>query len=153
MHTWHSPAFKVDCKWVGSCWLCTCQPEWFFSAQTTPSPDWALLHCFWPVSVGFKFFKSDLKPSRTLQCQPETRDSVARALSVRLRLWLAQSLPLSYGLHHMSYVVRQPECLTPTVKKCVTYHGLICPSIKTNMVKIWSNKVKIWVNKVEIKYK
>ena len=71
----------------------------------------------------------------------------------RLRLWQAQSLPLSSGLHRMSYVVRQ--CLTPTVtvEKCVTYYGLICPSIKTNMVIIWSNKVKIWVNKVKIKYK
>ena len=42
---------------------------------------------------------------------------------------------------------------TRAMEKYVAYHGLICPSIKTDMVKIWSNKVKIWVNKVEIKYK
>ena len=76
-----------------------------------------------------------------------------RPWQFRLRLQQAQSPPLSSGLHHMSYVVRQSLCLTPTVKKHVTYCGLICPSIKTNTVKIWSNKVKIWVNKVKIKYK
>ena len=76
-----------------------------------------------------------------------------RPWQFRLRLQQAQSPPLSSGLHHMSYVVRQSLWLTPTVKKCVTYYGLTCSSIKTNMVEIWSNKVKIWVNKVQIKYK
>ena len=76
-----------------------------------------------------------------------------RPWQFRLRLQQAQSPPLSSGLHHMSYVVRQSRCLTPTVKKHVTYCGLICPSIKTNIVEKWSNKVKIWVNKVKTKYK
>jgi hypothetical protein len=64
----------------------------------------------------------------------------------RLRLWQAQSLLLSSGLQ----AVFDPN---NDSKKCVTYYGVTCPSIKTNIVIIWPNKVQTWVNKVKLKYK
>ena len=42
---------------------------------------------------------------------------------------------------------------TQAMEKYETIYGLICPSTKTNKVKIWSNKVKIWSNRVKMKYK
>ena len=78
---------------------------------------------------------------------------MAKALAVQAETPASTEPPLI--IWPPSHVIR---CQTvtvfdPTVKKHVTYCGLICPSIKTNIVEIWSNKVKIWVNKVKIKYK
>ena len=116
-----------DCKRVGS-----------VPASDSSLPRQHLVRCFWSVSVGS--FESDLKPSRILQCQ-----TVARALAVH---WQAETLastepPLIIWSPSHAIRCRVRQCLTPTVKKHVTYCGLICPSIKTNTVKMSKNMVKI----------